>query len=93
MATRGPTWRVPAALVALGTVPVVAGTLRLVELSGGAETLPSAVTSPRFFPPEYNDSGIAMHRAATTAMAIRADRGRARNRRQAFVMVGGQTRA
>ena len=28
-------WRVPAALVALGTIPVVAGSLRLVELSGG----------------------------------------------------------
>ncbi len=31
---------VPAGLVALGTVPVVAGSLRLVELSGGAETMP-----------------------------------------------------
>jgi hypothetical protein len=35
------TWPVPAALVALGTVPVVAGSLRLVELSGGASTMPS----------------------------------------------------
>jgi len=35
------TWRVPAALVALGTVPVIAGSLRLVELSGGASTMPS----------------------------------------------------
>ena len=31
----------PIALVALGTVPVIAGSLRLVELSGGAATLPS----------------------------------------------------
>lgn len=31
---------VPAGLVALGTVPVVAGSLRLVELSGGAEVMP-----------------------------------------------------
>ena len=31
---------VPAGLVALGTIPVVAGSLRLVELSGGAETMP-----------------------------------------------------
>ncbi|HEX2301507.1 MAG TPA: DUF2306 domain-containing protein [Pseudonocardiaceae bacterium] len=34
------TWRVPIALVALGTVPVIAGALRLVELSGGTATLP-----------------------------------------------------
>ncbi|PVG80760.1 hypothetical protein DDE18_21575 [Nocardioides gansuensis] len=31
----------PIALVALGTVPVIAGSLRLVELSGGTETMPS----------------------------------------------------
>jgi uncharacterized membrane protein len=41
MTTRRSTWRVPIALVALGTVPVIAGSLRLVELSGGAATLPS----------------------------------------------------
>ncbi len=41
MTTRTSTWRVPIALVALGTVPVVAGSLRLVELSGGAGALPS----------------------------------------------------
>ena len=35
------TWRVPIALVALGTVPVIAGALRLVELSGGTAALPS----------------------------------------------------
>ncbi len=33
-------WRVVAALVALGTIPVIAGSLRLVELSGGAEAMP-----------------------------------------------------
>jgi uncharacterized membrane protein len=41
MTTRSSTWRVPIALVALGTVPVIAGSLRLVELSGGAATMPS----------------------------------------------------
>lgn len=41
MTSRGSTWRVPIALVALGTVPVIAGSLRLVELSGGAEIMPS----------------------------------------------------
>ena len=33
-------WAVVTGLVALGTIPVVAGSLRLVELSGGAPTLP-----------------------------------------------------
>lgn len=41
MSTRTSTWRVPAALVVLGTVPVFAGSLRLAELSGGAAALPS----------------------------------------------------
>lgn len=41
MTSRRSGWWVPAALVALGTVPVVAGSLRLVELSGGAETMPA----------------------------------------------------
>ncbi len=33
-------WPVPAALIALVVVPVIAGTLRLVQLSGGAQTMP-----------------------------------------------------
>ena len=41
MTTRSSTWRAPIALVALGTVPVIAGSLRLVELSGGAGAMPS----------------------------------------------------
>jgi len=52
-ATRQPTrpagskrsWPVPAALIALVTIPVIAGVLRLVQLSGGAATLPP---NPRF---------------------------------------------
>jgi uncharacterized membrane protein len=40
MTTRSSTWRVPIALVALGTVPVIAGSLRLAQLSGGAATMP-----------------------------------------------------
>ncbi|WP_448627109.1 DUF2306 domain-containing protein [Geodermatophilus sp. URMC 64] len=35
------TWRVPIALVALGAVPVIAGALRLVELSGGTTAMVS----------------------------------------------------
>lgn len=41
MTERRSTWRVPIALVALGTVPVIAGSLRLLGLSGGTDALPS----------------------------------------------------
>jgi len=41
MTARSSTWRVPIALVALGTVPVIAGSLRLAELSGAAAAMPS----------------------------------------------------
>ena len=40
MTTRTSTWRVPIALVALGTIPVIAGSLRLVDLSTGSAVLP-----------------------------------------------------
>lgn len=40
MSTRLSIWRVPIALVALGTVPVVAGSVRLVDLAGGATGMP-----------------------------------------------------
>jgi uncharacterized membrane protein len=36
----GSTWRVPAALVILSIVPVVAGSLRLLEIAGGPHLLP-----------------------------------------------------
>ena len=39
------TWRLPVALVALGLIPVLAGSARLAELAGGPELLP-----PRFDP-------------------------------------------
>ena len=42
----GSTWRVPAALVALSLVPVLAGSARLVELSGGPQLLPPRVDDP-----------------------------------------------
>lgn len=35
-----PTWGVPAALVALGAIPVIAGSLRLVELTGTSSMMP-----------------------------------------------------
>jgi len=43
---RGSTWRVPAALVALSLVPILAGSSRLVELSGGPQLLPPRVDDP-----------------------------------------------
>ncbi|WP_344448853.1 DUF2306 domain-containing protein [Actinocorallia aurantiaca] len=39
-------WRVPAALLALSAIPVLAGAVRLNELAGGAETTPE---NARFF--------------------------------------------
>ncbi len=52
MSTRSPkpagsqrSWPVPAALIALVAIPVIAGVLRLVQLSGGAATMPA---NPRF---------------------------------------------
>lgn len=45
MNTRASTWRVPIALVALGTIPVIAGTLRLLDLSTGSTLMPP---NPRF---------------------------------------------
>jgi uncharacterized membrane protein len=41
MTTLRSSWWVPAALVALGTVPVIAGSLRLVELAGASGVIPS----------------------------------------------------
>jgi uncharacterized membrane protein len=41
MTTRGSSWGVPIGLMALGTVPVIAGSLRLAELSGRAGAMPS----------------------------------------------------
>jgi uncharacterized membrane protein len=38
---KGPTWWVPAALVALSVVPVLGAAFRFVELSGGPELLPA----------------------------------------------------
>jgi len=64
MTSRRSSWRVPAALVALGTVPVIAGSLRLVELSGGAGTMPSD--------PRYTASPLAVviHIVSATVFAI-----------------------
>jgi uncharacterized membrane protein len=44
-ASRG-TWLVPLGLIALSLVPIIAGSFRLVELSGGAAVLPAKPVSP-----------------------------------------------
>jgi uncharacterized membrane protein len=45
MTNRTSTWRLPIALVALGTIPVIAGSLRLIDLSTGSKVMPP---NPRF---------------------------------------------
>lgn len=64
MISRRSSWWVPAGLVALGTVPVIAGSLRLVELSGGAEAMPSDA--------RYTASPlpVVFHIVSATAFAI-----------------------
>jgi len=37
-------WRIPAALIVLSIIPVIAGSLRLLEITGGPQLLPAWVT-------------------------------------------------
>ena len=64
MRSHRPGWWVPAALVALGTVPVIAGSLRLVELAGGTEAMPADA--------RYNASPlpVVIHIVSATVFAI-----------------------
>ena len=64
MTSRRSSWQVPAALVALGTVPVIAGSLRLVELSGGAEAMP---TDARY---AASPLPVVIHIVSATVFAI-----------------------
>jgi uncharacterized membrane protein len=64
MTTRRSTWRVPIALVALGTVPVIAGSLRLIELSGVAATMPP---NPRF---AASPVPVVVHIVSATVFAL-----------------------
>jgi uncharacterized membrane protein len=64
MTTARATWAVPSVLVALGTIPVIAGALRLVELSGGAATLPS---NPRF---TSSPVPVVVHISCATVFAL-----------------------
>ncbi|WP_109474344.1 DUF2306 domain-containing protein [Ornithinimicrobium cavernae] len=57
-------WLVPAALVALGTVPVVAGSLRLADLSGAATGMP---VDPRY---DASPLPVVTHIVCATVFAI-----------------------
>ncbi len=64
MTTRTSTWRVPIALVALGTVPVIAGSLRLVDLATGSSVLPP---NPRF---SASPLPVVIHILSATVFAM-----------------------
>jgi uncharacterized membrane protein YozB (DUF420 family) len=55
---------VPAALLALVVIPVIAGVLRLVQLSGGAATMPS---NPRF---DTSPLPVVVHIVSATVFAL-----------------------
>ncbi|GIF69479.1 membrane protein [Asanoa ishikariensis] len=57
-------WRVPVALVALTLVPAVAGSLRLLELAGGPQLLP---TNPRV---DASPAPVVVHVLAAVAYAF-----------------------
>jgi uncharacterized membrane protein len=60
----GSTWRVPAALVALSLIPLVAGALRLVEVAGGPQLIPA---NPRI---DAVPAPVVVHIAAATVFAV-----------------------
>ena len=64
MTTRTSTWRVPIALVALGTVPVIAGSLRLVDLSTGSAVMPP---NPHF---SASPLPVVVHIVSATVFAM-----------------------
>ena len=53
---RGSTWRVPAALMALSVIPLVAGSLRLLDVAGGPQLIPA---NPRIDAADQHDGGPA----------------------------------
>jgi uncharacterized membrane protein len=64
MNIRTSTWRVPIALVALGTVPIIAGSLRLAELSGGVAAMPA---EPRYAASPWP---VVVHIVSATVFAM-----------------------
>jgi uncharacterized membrane protein len=57
-------WRVPAALVALTAIPLVAGSLRLLEVAGGPALLP---TNPRI---DASPAPLVLHVVAAAVFAV-----------------------
>jgi len=71
MSTRSPkpagsrrSWPVPGALIALVTIPVIAGVLRLIQLSGGAATMPP---NPRY---DASPLPVVVHIVSAIVFAI-----------------------
>jgi len=60
----GATWRVPAALLVLSIIPVVAGSLRLLELAGGPALLPA---NPRI---DASPAPVVVHVLAAAVFAL-----------------------
>ncbi|MGB7981161.1 MAG: DUF2306 domain-containing protein [Candidatus Nanopelagicales bacterium] len=58
------TWRVPVALIALTAIPLAAGTLRLLEVAGGPQVLP---TNPRI---EAAPTPLVLHIAAAAVFVV-----------------------
>jgi uncharacterized membrane protein len=63
-AREGSNWRVPAALVALSVTPIVAGSLRLLEVAGGPQLLP---TNPRI---DASPAPVVAHVLAAVVYAL-----------------------
>jgi uncharacterized membrane protein len=60
----GSSWRVPAALLVLSAIPVVAGSLRLLEIAGGPQLLPA---NPRI---DAVPAPVVVHIVAAAVFAI-----------------------
>jgi uncharacterized membrane protein len=60
----GSSWRVPVALVALTIIPLIAGSLRLLELAGGPQLLPA---NPRI---DASPVPLVLHVAAAAVYAV-----------------------
>ena len=87
----GSSWRIPAAMVALTAIPLISGTLRLVEVAGGPQLLPA---NPRI---DAAPVPLVLHVAAAAAYAVAGAfqfparlrrRHRAWHRRAGRVLVG-----
>ena len=58
------TWRIPAALVALTLIPLLAGSLRLIEVAGGPQVLPA---NPRV---DASPAPVVLHVVAAAVYAV-----------------------